>query len=235
MRSFVIIAGVIAVLAAGFFLWRMTREASDVEAAPPKAKATAETQRVDDSAKPVTPQRDGKIVAPVAPQARSPQRSAPSAPAPAIEKPLDPNDPMNDPAFYAARMTERELKRQLVKQLDAIDGPVSECVQKRGGRSSGAAALTLKVERLKAGGASVVNVAVEPVDTTVKDKPLLDCLAATGKKIVLDLPDGVDEVTATHQVNLDGGAVTGHDLTAYDFKPGGRPVDPPSAPEPRRP
>lgn len=234
MRSFVIIAGVIAVLAAGFFLWRMTRQVSTVEAADPKPKAVAEAKPVDDTARPA-PVRDGKIVAPVAPQARSPQRTAPSTPAPAIEKPLDPNDPMNDPAFYAARMTERELKRQLVKQLDAIDGPVSECVAKRGGRSSGAAALTLKVERVKAGGASVVNVAVEPVDTTVKDKPLLDCLAATGKKIVLDLPDGVDEVTATHQVNLDGGAVTGHDLTAYDFKPGGRPVDPPSAPEPRRP
>jgi hypothetical protein len=175
--------------------------------------------------------RDAKIVIPCAPpQARTPQRpSATPAPAPAIEaKPLDPNDPMNDPAFAAARMTERELKRQLVKQLDAIDGPVSDCVSKsnRTGKSTGAAALLIKIERTKTG-AAVANVGIEPIDTTIKDQGLLDCLAKTGSKIQLDLPDGVDEVTATHQVNLDGGAVTGHDLTAYDFKPGGRPVDPP--------
>ncbi len=71
-----------------------------------------------------------------------------------------------------------------------------------------------------------------PLETTLKDTALNNCFRDSGKKIVLDLPEGITEVTATHKVNLDTGAVTAHDLTAFDFKPWGRPVDPAAPPKP---
>jgi hypothetical protein len=131
-----------------------------------------------------------------------------------------------------ARAIEVDIKHQLVRQIDGLEGAITDCVTKTtktGAKPTGASAVTLKIERVK-DQAAVVEVAVEPIDTTIKDVALNNCLRDTGKKIVLDLPEGVTEVTATHQVNLDGGAVTGHDLTAFEFKPWGRPVDPPPPP-----
>lgn len=229
MRRLAIIVASVALLAAGFFLWQMTRDTADVEAKTSKrATETAAAPVESAPAEPTTPKRDARI-APIASgsQARTPQRPTPSgggAPAPALEGSGSAEAPVTP-----VRAIEIDLKRQIVKQLDAIDGPVSDCVAKHGrGKPTGSAALLVKLEKQKSGESTVVSVGVEPIDTTVKNnQPLLDCLATTGKKISLDFPDPVTEVTLTHQVNLDGGAVTGHDLTAYDFKPWGR-FEPPT-------
>ncbi len=227
-----IVFGTLAVLGLAFALWRLTREISTVEAADPRPPRTAppEAPRAEaaEGTAPVTANRDARIAP--APIARPRPTQAPSGSGPVVAAP---GSGSAEEVLPPGRLTERELKRQLVKQLDGLDGPVSDCVAKStksGSKPSGAAALTLKVERTKVGGAAVVEVAVEPIDTTVKDSALLECLRDTGRKVILDLPEGVTEVTATHQVNLDAGGITGHDLTAYDFKPGGRPVDPPAPP-----
>ncbi len=225
MRRLVIIVATVALFAAGFLLWRMTQDmSSDAEAktskksdkveAAPVAAAPAESSGVV--------KRDARIPVAAGPQARTPTR--PTASGGGGGPALEAGSGSAAPEVTPVRALEIELKRQIVKQLDAIDGPVSDCVGKHGkGKPSGAAALLVKIEKQKNGDAAVVEVGVEPIDTTVKNnQPLLDCLASTGKRISIDLPDPVTEVTLTHQVNLDAGAVTGHDLTAYDFKPWGR-------------
>ncbi len=230
-----IVFGGIVVLGLAFALWRLTRDISTVEAADPRPRATPTEAPRPDAAETTasgSPNRDARI-APVTVTRPRPTQ-APSGSGPVLEAAGSGSAEANLPP---GRLTERELKRQLIKQLDGLDGPVSDCVAKStksGIKPTGAAALTLKIERIKTGGAAVVEVAVEPIDTTVKDPALLECLRDTGRRVVLDLPEGVTEVTATHQVNLDAGGITGHDLTAYDFKPGGRPVDPPTpAPTPK--
>jgi len=232
VRLAVIIVATAVLIGAGVMLWRMTQEMDDAQATPSKpakrdeAPTPVEAAPVESSG---AAKRDARIPPLAGPQARTPTRPVPSSgggAAPALEV----GSGSAEAPVSPARVIERELKRQLIKQLDAIDGPVSDCVAKHGrGKPTGAAALLVKLEKQKDGNAAVVEVGVEPIDTTVKNnQPLLDCLAATGKKIQIDFPDPVTEMTATHQVNLDAGSVTGHDLTAYDFKPWGRPVDPPT-------
>jgi hypothetical protein len=238
VRIAVIIVATAVLLGAGVMLWRMTHDMDDAGATPTK------TTKRDEPPAPVAaapaesstaPKRDARIAPVQGPQARIPQRpvaSTSGGAAPALEA----GSGSAEAPVSPARVIERDLKRQLIKQLDALDGPVTDCVAKHGrGKPTGAVALLVKIEKQKTGNAAVVEVGVEPIDTTVKNQPLLDCLAATGKKISIDLPEPVTEMTATHQVNLDAGSVIGHDLTAYDFKPWGRPVDPPTTPSPATP
>lgn len=227
------IIGAVLVLGAGFALWRMTKDISSVDADPPKAKTSQTAARpeatTDEAAPaPATPAtRDARIPQPSAVTPRSPTKTPGSA-APTID--VGSGSGSAAPVSHA-RMVEIEIKRQLVRQIDALEGAVSDCMAKtKGAKLTGASAVTLKIERVK-DQAAVTEFAVEPIDTTIKDTALNNCLAATGKKIAIDLPDGVTEITATHQVNLDGGSVTGHDLTAFEFKPWGRPVDPPAPPK----
>lgn len=221
--------GAILVLGAGFALWRMTRDISSVDADPPHARTTEVAHpEVTDDASPAVPaptKRDARI-APAAVAQRAPQQRPSGGSVPTLEAGSD------VPKVSPARAIEVEIKHQLVRQIDGLEGAITDCVTKtakRGVKPTGASALTLKIERVK-NAAAVVEVAVEPIDTTVKDAALNDCLKETGRKIALELPDGVTEVTVTHQVNLDSGAITGHDLTAFEFKPWGRPVDPPPPP-----
>lgn len=230
MRDKVIIIGAVLLLGAGFALWRMTRDISSVDADPPHKRTTevARPEVTDDTA-PATPaptKRDARIAPTAVAQQRAPQQRPSGSSGPTLEAGSD------VPKMSPARAIEVEIKRQLVRQIDGLEGAITDCVAKtgkRGAKPTGASALTLKIERVK-NDAAVVEVAVEPIDTTIKDPALNECLRETGRKIALELPDGVTEVTATHQVNLDGGAITGHDLTAFEFKPWGRPVDPPPPP-----
>ncbi len=230
MRDKVIIIGAVLVLGFGFALWRMTREISSVEAEPPKARTTETAHTETDDAAPApapTTKRDARIAPPTAVQPRSPTHNTGGGSGPTLEV----GSGSAAPPMSHARSIEVEIKHQLVRQIDGLEGAITDCVNKaaRGGvKPTGASAVTLKIERVK-DQASVVEVAVEPIDTTVKDAALNNCLRDTGRKIALELPEGVTEVTATHQVNLDAGAITGHDLTAFEFKPWGRPVDPPPA------
>ncbi len=233
MRDKVIIIGAVLVLGAGFALWQMTKDISSVDADPPKPKPEITRTPTTEAPAPSTPAKRDARIAPVAVvQPRSPSHTTGGGAGPALD--VGSGSGSAEAPVSPARLIERELKRQLVRQLDGLDGAVSDCVAKfgKGSKLTGASALTLKIERSKTGAPTVVEVAVEPIDTTIKDPALNDCLRDTGRKIVLDLPDGITEVTATHQVNLDGGGITGHDLTAYDFKPMGRPVDPPTPPKP---
>jgi hypothetical protein len=230
LRDKVIIIGAVLVLGFGFALWRMTRDISSVDADPPHTRTTevARPEATDDAAPaaPTPTKRDARIAPVTVVQPRAPQQQRPSGSSvPTLE--VGSAAPMSP-----ARAIEVEIKHQLVRQIDGLEGAITDCVAKtakRGVKPTGASALTLKIERVK-NAAAVVEVAVEPIDTTVKDTVLNECLKETGRKIALELPDGVTEVTATHQVNLDGGAITGHDLTAFEFKPWGRPVDPPPPP-----
>lgn len=231
MRDKVIIIGAILVLGAGFVLWRMTKDISSVDADPPKAKTTQTTrpEATDEAPAPSTPaKRDARIPQPSAMTPRAPSHNAGGPSQPTLE--VGSGSGSAAPVSHA-RMVEKEIKRQLVRQIDGLEGAVSDCLAKtKGAKLTGASAVTLKIERVK-DQAVVTEFAVEPIDTTIKDTALNSCLAATSKKIVIDLPEGVTEITATHQVNLDSGAVTGHDLTAFEFKPWGRPVDPPAPPK----
>jgi len=214
--------GGILLLGLGFVLWRLTRDIDEVEAADPPPKTSAEPAhpKTEDSSPAPVAARDARIPQVAVAKPRSQQPSPIATPAPAID-PAPAPDPMPP--------TSRAIKNQLRKQLDAIDGYVSDCVNraaKSGSKVTGAAALTLKFEHWKQK-TVVTEVAIEPIDTTIKDQPLLECLRDTGKKIVLDMPDDVNIVTATHQVDLDGGAVTDHRLTALEVK---HPGDPPPAP-----
>lgn len=231
MRDKVIILGAVLVLGAGFALWRMTKDISSVDAGPTKTKSTetARTETTDDAAPaPAAPaKRDARIPPPAAMPPRSPTHTSGGGPAAPT---LEVGSGSAKPPMSHARAIEVDIKHQLVRQIDGLDGAITDCVTKasKGGvRPTGASAVTLKIERVK-DQAAVVEVAVEPIDTTIKDAALNNCLRDTGRKIALELPEGVTEVTATHQVNLDAGSITGHDLTAFEFKPWGRPVDPPT-------
>jgi hypothetical protein len=231
LRDKFIIIGAVLVLGAGFALWRMTREISSVDADPPHKRTTTDVAKPDVTAEaaPAAPspaKRDARIAPAVVPQ-RTAQQRASGNPVPTLEAGSD-----APPKMSHARAIEVDIKHQLVRQVDGLEGAITDCVAKTtktGAKPTGASALTLKIERVK-NAAAVVEVAVEPIDTTVKDTALNECLRETGRKIALELPEGVTEVTATHQVNLDKGSITGHDLTAFEFKPWGRPVDPPQPP-----
>lgn len=232
LRDKLIIVGAILVLGAGIVLWRLTKSITDVDAEPPRAKAapTEQVEPTETASTPSTPaKRDARIPQPTAVQPRSPSANAPAA-GPALEPGGGSGSGSAAPVSHA-RMIERELKRQLVRQIDALEADVDKCLgMMKGTKLSGASAVTLKIERQK-DQAVVTEVAVEPLETTIKDLALNNCLAATGRKIAIELPDDITEVTATHKVSLETGAVTAHDLTAYDFKPWGRPVDPPAPPK----
>ena len=210
-------------LGLGFVLWRMTRDISSVEAADPHPKPTALAVPADAESKPApgpVASRDARIAPAAVATPRAPQKTSGSGPTvePVVEIDAGVVDPNDTP-------TRREMLGLLKRQVDAIDGYVSDCVTKSnklGVKASGAAALTLRFEHVKKKSV-VVDVAVEPIDTTVKDQPLLDCLRDTGKHMVLDLPDDVTAVTATHQVDLDGGAIADHRLTALEVKQLGAP------------
>jgi hypothetical protein len=234
LRDKVIIIGAILVLGAGFALWRMTKDISSVDAEPPRAKtsAPASAEATDDAAPAPAPsaKRDARI-APAAVTPRSPTHPSGGGTAPSLEV----GSGSASPPVSHARAIEVEIKHQLVRQIDGLESAITDCMAKAsrtGAKPTGASAVTLRIERVK-DQAAVVEVAVEPIDTTIKDVALNNCFRDTGKKIQLELPDGVTEVTATHQVNLDAGSITGHDLTAFEFKPWGRPVDPPPAPAPK--
>jgi hypothetical protein len=223
LRNKVFILGGIVLLGLGFVLWRMTRDIDEVEAADPHPKAAVEPAhpKTDDSPAAPVAARDARIPQ-VATRTPAPQPLPSTTPAPAIEPPAAPVPDTMPP-------TSRAIKNQLRKQVDAIDGYVSDCVTraaKSGSKVTGAAALTLKFEHWKQK-TVVTEVAIEPIDTTIKDQALLECLRDTGKKMVIDMPEDVNVVTATHQVDLDAGAVTDHKLTALDVK---HPGDPPPAP-----
>lgn len=231
MRDKVIIAGAVLVLGAGIVLWRMTQSISSVDADPPRTKATPTEPASNDASESTSgtaaaspAKRDARIPQPTAVQPRS-SPSPGGSTAPTID--VGSGSGSGEPVSHA-RMIERDLKRQLVRQIDGLEADVDKCL--KGTKLSGASAVTLKIERVK-DQAVVTEVDVEPLETTIKEMPLNRCFAATGKKIVLDLPEGITEVTVTHKVTLENGAVTGHDLTAYDFKPWGRPVDPPTPPK----
>ncbi len=211
-------------LGLAFALWRMTRDIDAVEAADPHPRATVEPAHGDaqEEAAPVAT-RDAKIAP--ATVARPAPRHPTTPGGPAVELPPPPEAKPVD----SLPPVKRDIKNQLKKQVDAIDGFVSDCVArsaKAGVKPTGAAALTLRFEHVKQK-VMVVDVAIEPIDTTVKDQPLLECLRDTGKKMQLDLVDEVTAVTATHQVDLDGGGIVDHRLTAFDVKQVG---DPPPAP-----
>lgn len=212
-----IIAAGALLLGLGVLLWQMTRETDEVAAAgapPAKHAPPAPPPPAQESA---TPVRSAKIATP--PQqtvsARTPQR-APQGDTPALAP--DPAKADPDPP------ARKELKYQLKKQIDAIDGYVSDCVTKAakaGSKPKGAANLLLKAARVK-GKTVILETSVEPLDTTIKDpadQPLLDCLAATSRKMQLDLPEDAVTILATHQVDLDGGAVVDHKLTALYVNP----------------
>jgi hypothetical protein len=222
LRHKVIILGGVVLLGLGFVLWRMTRDIDTVEADPPAKTAVEPAHpKTDDGSPAPVAARDARIPSAAVAKPRTTQPAS-GTPAPSIE-------PAAAPAVDPMPPASREIKNQLRKQVDAIDGYVSDCVNraaKSGSKLTGAAALTLKFEHWKQK-TVVTEVAIEPIDTTIKDQALLECLRDTGKKMVIDMPDDVNIVTATHQVDLDAGAVTDHRLTALEVK---HPNDPPPAP-----
>lgn len=216
----------LVVLGALFALWRMTREITSVQAADERP-AKQVTTPVNDPA----PIASGT---PVAPRSRSPElgpaiaakRTPIYSPATSAE-PAEPTDagPPDAPDVSP-------LRRQLItdgrRGMDAIDGFVSDCVRvavKAGRKPTGIASLTLKIEQVK-GKRVVTQVAIEPIDTTLKDQPLLECLRDTGRKFEIEIPEGMSAVTATHLVDLDNGAVNDHRLTTIDLYQGDKMVPP---------
>ena len=229
MRTRLILAvGGVVVLALLLGLWKLTRDLD-----PPEVMTTASGSApapnvpvATDDTPHAAPVRDGKIpIAAARPAPIAESRGGPSLPGAAvgigpIEAPPDADElpPVN-----------RAIKNLLRKQVDAIDQYVADCVAKSvkaGNKVTGVAALLVTFRRGEFKGDRVVDVGIEPIDTTLKDpkdQVLMDCLAATGKKMELDLPDGVTEVTATHEIHLDTGALTDHRLSAFGVKTPGSP------------
>lgn len=224
MRSRLLIAlGGLAVLAILAVLWKAVHDDAPAEVATVVAPSGPTAPVIESIPRGVPLPRDARIPS-VAARPAPLAESRPSASGPS----LAPSGGAADvtPDADSLPPTNRAVKNLLRKQVDAIDQYVSDCVTKSakaGNKLSGVAALTVAFRRGEFKGDRVVDVAVEPIDTTIKDQALLDCLAATGKKMELDLPEGVVEVTATHQVDLDGGAMTDHKLSAFAVKNPGSP------------
>ena len=204
LRWLVIIVASVALFAAGFFLWQMTRDTSDdkVAASTPKrdAQPRAAVERTStDVAAPS--QRDARV-APVG----SPMRRAPSAPSA--------NDPWAaGPAPAAAPVDPAEVKRietrgWLKGQMVATEQQVVECLEKAGkdgAKLDGVVAFPFSVSRKNG---KVVTESGNVDYTTVGSVEVVECMAGVMKKINYDeLPEGAATVTSYRKITVKDGAV----------------------------
>jgi hypothetical protein len=218
VRWIVLVLGVAALLGAGVFLWSMTRVSESSGSTPPKRDQPAQGAEGSSEAAPATPGvRSPQIKDVLVPQRPPTGESGSDTPAPALV----------DAGAEYIPVTNTEMKDALRDQLKAIAPQVKECVsraQKAGVRVSGAANLIVRFTRDKE---NPVTVGIEPLDTTIKDAQLLDCLAQAGKKIAFQLPEEATWVYATHEIGLDNTALRYHKLTAFQINRGESDAGPP--------
>ncbi len=202
MRRLAIILASIALIAAGFFLWQMTREVSPDE-------TEAKTSKRDTSPAPVKSApaeiatagaRDARV-APIGVPVRRPPTSPSASEAPPS---ASPSATPPDPAEVQRMQTRGWLKTQVV----ATEQQIVECLDKAGkgaAKLDGAVAFPFVVSRKNG---KIVTESGSSDYTTVGDPEVVNCMAGVMKKMSYDeLPDGVGSVTSYRKITVKDGVV----------------------------